>query len=94
MNKPNTAISKQYTGTCNDSSKHPQNNHSNIIPFPTQRVPGKQSASSARRLGQTIYHCLHRIRKQLRNHLTNLPADGQRNGKCDESARASKRAMG
>ena len=97
MNKPNTAISKQYTGTCNDSSKHPQNNHSNIIPFPTQPVPGKQPANratGARLLGQLIRHCLQSVREQLRSHITSLPTNGQRNGKCDESAIASKRAIG
>ena len=94
MNKQNTAISKQYPGICNNSSKHPQNNHSNIIPFPTQPVPGKQPATGARHLGQLIRYCLHRVRKQLRNHITSLPSNGQRNGKCDESAIASKRAIG
>ena len=94
MNKLNTVIRTSHPGKYNDSSDRPQGNHSNIIPFPTQTVPRKQPATGARHLGQLICHCLHSVRKQLRCHITNLPANGQRNGKCDESARASKRAMG
>ena len=94
MNKLNTVIRTSHPGKYNDSSDRPQGNHSNIIPFPTQPVPGKQPANGARHLGQLIRHCLHSVRKKLRSHITSLPANGQSNGKYGESARASKRAMG
>ena len=96
MNKPNAVIRTSHPGKYNDSSDRPQGNHSNIIPFPTQPVPGKQPATGARHLDQLIRHCLHRVREHVLSHIriTNKSADGQSNGKCSESARASKRAMG
>ena len=91
MNKQSATISTQRPSKYHDSHKQLLGNCSNIIPFPTKPV-----STGTQRLRQSIHHFLHIVREHVRGHLriTNSPADDQRNGEYDRSARALKQATG
>ena len=97
LNKQTRVVWKQTDSNYKDSSDHPHSDNSNIIPFPTRPVPGKQpaiGATGARLISLSIRQVLHRTRERVLSHIrmTNKPADGQSNGKCNGSAHASARA--
>jgi hypothetical protein len=91
MYKQTAVISTQRPGKYHDPGNRPQNNHSNIIPFPTKPV-----STGTRRLRQSFHGLLHKAREHVLSHIriTNSPADDQRNGEYDRSARTLKRATG
>jgi hypothetical protein len=91
MNKQSATISTQRPSKYHDSHKQLQGNCSNIIPFPTKPV-----STGTRRLRQSIHRLLLKAREHVLRHIhiTNLPTDGQRNGKYDSSAHTYKRATG